>query len=579
MSYKVDYQSGGIETSPSIPGKTTIDLPQSVVDATSTSLTLTGKGVPNYGEIQQENFIRLLENFASKTAPSHPTVGQAWYDTVSTKLKVYGIDQTWHLVGGVLPSSTQPSAPQLGDMWFDNTTTTLKVWNGTQWTSVGGGGQPSATAPANPQTGQLWFDTSSGVLKVYDASTSTWTNVGAGQGVTTTATPPTAGAASTVGSLWWSTSEKILYVRVDNSMQSTADQPLYFNSSWAQVWPSVTRYASYNEYNALATRINRVIGAPSTSGSAPDPADNQWGWGQTDTLEVFTNMNTPSQFDNVKWTILLSRLKKALRHTAAADNTGSIGFIYDGRGSHATANAYSPNVNWVAGWSGYGIQGIVTNWNALTAGVDALEANRFSPNAASMNISSLRSDATTGTWASTRQLDLTFTFASNAAAYAFFNQAGSARFTISLTDGAGVGHEWYNTIVNAGLNTSGIVLDYTGTKIGFNGAYNSGGTTTYGFYDLNTTARTIASFNRSGAYGTGSLVVNAVYNSATAKLTVSLIFNEDYAAGQVISKVTVATDVRVSAATVAGLPYIDTPAVVVPSVSAAGTFLSAAAGT
>lgn len=55
----------------------------------STSITLTGKGVANYGAIQQENYIRLMENFASQTPPQNPTVGQQWYNTNTGTLSVY----------------------------------------------------------------------------------------------------------------------------------------------------------------------------------------------------------------------------------------------------------------------------------------------------------------------------------------------------------------------------------------------------------------------------------------------------------------------------------------------------------
>jgi hypothetical protein len=43
---------------------------------TSTSLTLIGQGVTNYGTDQNENLVYLLENFASPTAPSTPILGQ-----------------------------------------------------------------------------------------------------------------------------------------------------------------------------------------------------------------------------------------------------------------------------------------------------------------------------------------------------------------------------------------------------------------------------------------------------------------------------------------------------------------------
>lgn len=44
-------------------------------------LELAGYGLANYGELTAENFIRLVENFASSTPPVKPTRGQLWYDT------------------------------------------------------------------------------------------------------------------------------------------------------------------------------------------------------------------------------------------------------------------------------------------------------------------------------------------------------------------------------------------------------------------------------------------------------------------------------------------------------------------
>lgn len=76
--YNVDWKSsdtGGI------PGKTRIELIQREINTTLTSLILTGKKLEDYGEFQQENFIRLLENFANKVPPLNPTIGQLWYCT------------------------------------------------------------------------------------------------------------------------------------------------------------------------------------------------------------------------------------------------------------------------------------------------------------------------------------------------------------------------------------------------------------------------------------------------------------------------------------------------------------------
>jgi hypothetical protein len=96
--YNIDWKSGGDEVAPVIPGKTDISLPEKTTDSASTSLVLTGKGVPNYGEIQQENFLWLMEHFASNTAPGAPTVGQLWFNSTIDNLRLYTLSQTWDTV-------------------------------------------------------------------------------------------------------------------------------------------------------------------------------------------------------------------------------------------------------------------------------------------------------------------------------------------------------------------------------------------------------------------------------------------------------------------------------------------------
>ncbi|KKM79173.1 hypothetical protein LCGC14_1352580 [marine sediment metagenome] len=64
----------------------TIDGPP----GTTTSLSLIGRGTLNYGERFNENFLHLLENFASDgTEPTDPIVGQLWYDDAVNLLKIF----------------------------------------------------------------------------------------------------------------------------------------------------------------------------------------------------------------------------------------------------------------------------------------------------------------------------------------------------------------------------------------------------------------------------------------------------------------------------------------------------------
>ena len=62
---------------------------------TSTSLTLIGQGVTNYGTDQNENLVYLLENFASPTAPSTAILGQLWYNSSTDEISAYSTANTW----------------------------------------------------------------------------------------------------------------------------------------------------------------------------------------------------------------------------------------------------------------------------------------------------------------------------------------------------------------------------------------------------------------------------------------------------------------------------------------------------
>lgn len=110
------------------PGKhpSGINVPVGTTVSNQTSLVLTGKGTANYGKLQQENLLRLLENFADTAAPSFPTVGQLWYDSSVSTLKVFtdSAPATWKSLGGVQVLNSidgPPPNPQIGELWFERT--------------------------------------------------------------------------------------------------------------------------------------------------------------------------------------------------------------------------------------------------------------------------------------------------------------------------------------------------------------------------------------------------------------------------------------------------------------------------
>lgn len=102
---------------------------------TSTSLFLIGKNYPGYGELQQENFIRLLESGANNSAPTAPLAGQLWYDTSTSKLKVYD-GAAFKSIGSAV-GATAPNGAIAGDSWWDTTNDQLKVYDGSVWQLVG----------------------------------------------------------------------------------------------------------------------------------------------------------------------------------------------------------------------------------------------------------------------------------------------------------------------------------------------------------------------------------------------------------------------------------------------------------
>lgn len=433
MSYKIDWQSNNAE---GIPGKTPIVLPTKTLNSTASSLTLTGKGVNNYGEIQQENFLRLMENFASGTPPQNPTIGQLWFNTVET----------------------------------------------------------------------------------------------------------------------------ILYIKVDPALAAPF-HPLYFPqspASWMQIWPDAggsNTYAGLSEYNTLAISVNRILGVPSIYGSNSDAALTQWGWGQSDLVPVYTNINTlapgfsaamyPPTFDNNAWVILLSRVRKALRHIGAAESTVStVGFINDKRPTapgNALANAYNNNPaagvlsNYTSGWGNFGVATMATNYAATISAIDNLIANRFTASASSIEMSVLGSVSRSTPWTSSVSHSATMTFANYDSARSYFNSGGIFVFNFALNSPGGnlLSTSWSSFL----SNQSNLIFDFKGLRHGtvyYNAPSSS---VSRGFYDLTTTSQSLFDAKRnfistSGAYATvddGGLRISAflIFNeNGTVTINFSIVFDE-----------------------------------------------------
>jgi len=115
--------------------------PITVFDNTAnedTSLSFPGRNVTGYGRIIAENFLSLLENFASGNAPVNPVEGQLWYDSISGILQIWDNTQ-WKAASNIQRSNVEPlvSESKVGELWVDTTNQQLYVFSGTNWILVG----------------------------------------------------------------------------------------------------------------------------------------------------------------------------------------------------------------------------------------------------------------------------------------------------------------------------------------------------------------------------------------------------------------------------------------------------------
>lgn len=99
------------------------------IDQLSTGLTLIGKNYSGFGEELNENFIKLLENFANTSLPANPVRGQLWYDTSELKLKVYN-GLSFMPVSSATISNILPQSLREGDFWFNNVDRQLYYFDG-----------------------------------------------------------------------------------------------------------------------------------------------------------------------------------------------------------------------------------------------------------------------------------------------------------------------------------------------------------------------------------------------------------------------------------------------------------------
>lgn len=131
---------------PYVINKTNGSLLTTLIDGTldeTTDLTLIGKNYSGFGEVFNENLVKLLENFANTSPPERPQVGQLWYDVSERRMKVFTSNDPdlkrgfWKAAGGPIVSETQPLTLSTGDLWIDNVENQMYMFDGTDLILVG----------------------------------------------------------------------------------------------------------------------------------------------------------------------------------------------------------------------------------------------------------------------------------------------------------------------------------------------------------------------------------------------------------------------------------------------------------
>jgi hypothetical protein len=125
MSYKINKTDGIL----------LVDLIDGRIDILTTDLVLIGRNFTGYGELFNENFIKLLENFAAVSPPSKPLEGQLWYDKSNGRLKVWNGLQ-FRSTDTTVVSSTEPQL-LAGDIWIDSRRQQLYFNDGIKTTLAG----------------------------------------------------------------------------------------------------------------------------------------------------------------------------------------------------------------------------------------------------------------------------------------------------------------------------------------------------------------------------------------------------------------------------------------------------------
>jgi hypothetical protein len=127
MSYTIPLSNNSVLTT----------VQDGTFDNQHSNINLVGKNFVGYGQLMNENFVHLLENFSNIDPPPKPLVGQLWYDSRNNTLNVFTLNKSWVSLANSQTSDGRPTHPNVGDQWWNKKTNQINVWTGESWLIVG----------------------------------------------------------------------------------------------------------------------------------------------------------------------------------------------------------------------------------------------------------------------------------------------------------------------------------------------------------------------------------------------------------------------------------------------------------
>lgn len=407
------------------------------VDTTTTSLTLPGQLTPNYGQFIDENFIYMLENFASTTAPRAPLQGQLWFDATTNRLNFFDINSTWQLTPILNQGSTTPETGQFGELWF-NTSTNVLYYS-----------SPSGFVPfSNADNGAAIVDTDAGDflnIGIDSMSVATFSPT------TFTPNPSISGFPTIFGGLTFNTNN------VFNTVHAGSLLPLVDNTY--SIGKSDNRYTSSFIVNGTFDTI--TVNSINSSGTLDVGAIKT-------SAGAFITGSYPFPGVTTSGTLFLNDISNGtglsfINANAQGINAQIFDFIADNSGvlhARAVNNDYSVTNDWLSVTTS-NVQIATVNLNAQTLNLNGIT------NVPSLNISGITTTQALTVATTSPILKLQATSAGSNQTFADFIWSGTSLLGRVVNDAYSSSTTWIEVDGNFASGVSNIIL--TSTNISLNG--------------------------------------------------------------------------------------------------------------